>query len=325
MKTLCTRIAMAVLASAFAINPVMADPAYPSKPIKLLVGYPPGQATDTIARLLAERAGALLKQPIIVENKAGQGGSIALGGFINQPADGYSITLAASGSVITNTYLYKNVTYQALNDLTTVGFVADLPLVLVANPKMPFNDMNGLVEYARNNPGKLNFASPGVGTSSHLAMETLKHKYKLDLMHVPYQGSVRAMTDLIAGEVDIAFDTVPAVQPHVNGNKLKAMAIGSSKRLAQFPDVPTLTESGYDQIPAHVWIGLFLPKGSAPEVTQKLNQAFNQALSDKDIIERTEGLGVIVRPTTPEEFTEIIRNDQARLAEVVKNAGLEKS
>lgn len=325
MKTLSMRMAMAALASIFVINPVMAEPAYPSKPIKLQIGYPPGQATDTIARLLAERASAQLKQPIIIDNKPGQGGSIALSSFINQPADGYALTLAASGSVITNTYLYKNVTYQPLTDLTPVGFVADLPLVLVANPKMPFSDINGLVEYARKNPGKLNFASPGVGTSSHLAMETLKHQYDLQIMHVPYQGSVRAMTDLIAGEVDIAFDTVPAVQPHINGGKLKAMAIGSNKRLSLFPDVPTLKESGYDQIPAYVWIGFFLPKGTSPDITQRLNTVFNNVLNDKDIIQRMNDLGVVARATTPEEFTDTISKDLIRLGEVVKNAGLTKS
>ncbi|HUG59976.1 MAG TPA: tripartite tricarboxylate transporter substrate binding protein [Candidimonas sp.] len=325
MKKLYTRMAMAVMAGIFAASPVAAEPAYPSKPIKLQIGYPPGQATDTIARLLAERASLQLKQPIIIENKPGLGGSIALASFINQPADGYTITLAASGSVITNTYLYNNVTYQPLKDLAPIGFVADLPLVLVANPKMPFNDIKGFVEYASKNPGKLNFASPGVGTSSHLAMETLKHQYNLEIMHVPYQGSVRAMTDLIAGEVDVAFDTVPAVQPHVNGGKLKAMAIGSSKRLSLFPDVPTMKESGYDQIPAYVWIGFFLPKGTPPEIAQKLNTVFNNVLTDKDVLARMENLGVVARATTPEGFTDIISKDLVRLGEVVKNAGLKKS
>ncbi|MGE8626143.1 Bug family tripartite tricarboxylate transporter substrate binding protein [Achromobacter denitrificans] len=315
-----------IMAACIATAPLVAHAAqdnYPQKPITLQLGFPPGQATDTVARMLAERAAARLGQPVIVENKPGQGGSVLLSSFVRQPPDGYTLTIAATGAAVTNHFLYKTVNYKTPDDFTPVGLVADLPLVLVARPGMPFNDVAGLVAYAKQHPGKLNYASPGTGTSSNLAMETLKHQNGLRIEHIPYQGSARAMTDLLAGQVDIAFDTVPAVQAFVSAGKLKGLAIGSEQRLKLFPEVPTMKESGFGSVPAHVWIGFLLPKGASPAVVQKLNGVFNAVLRDQDIVEKLEGLGVVAHTTTPEGFETMLRQELPRWGDIVKQAGLE--
>lgn len=323
MKQSVVRLIGAALILAAPLAGATANDAYPRKPIALQLGFPPGQATDTVARLLAERAAAKLGQPVIVENKPGQGGSVLLSSFVRQAPDGYTLTIAATGAAVTNHFLYKTVNYKTPDDFTPVGLVADLPLVLVARPDMPFKDVAGLVAYAKQHPGKLNYASPGTGTSSNLAMETLKHQNGLRIEHIPYQGSARAMTDLLAGQVDIAFDTVPAVQAFVSSGKLKALAIGSEDRLKLFPDVPTMKESGFGTVPAHVWIGFLLPKGAQPAVVQKLNSVFNAVLQEKEVTEKLESLGVVVHTTTPQGFEAMLREELPRWGAIVKDAGLQ--
>jgi len=316
-----------VIAACFLAAPFIgsaAEDAYPNKPIMLQVGFPPGQTTDTVARLVAERAALKLGQPIVVINKPGQGGSLQLSSFVQQAPDGYTLTIAAAGATVTNQYLYKTVNYKTPDDFTPVGLVAEFPLVLVVRPGLPFDDLAGLIAYAKQHPGKLNYASPGVGTSSHLAMETLKSEAGVSIEHIPYQGSPQAITNLISGDVDIAFDTVTLLHSYISSGKLKALAIGSDDRFESLPEVPTMKESGYGTVPARAWIGFLLPKGAAQNVVKKLSTVFNSILNDAEFKKKLSGLGAVVHTTTPQEYEEMLRRESQNIGVIVKKAGLER-
>lgn len=303
-----------------ALAPAGAQTAYPNKPIRLLVGFPPGQATDTVARLLGERLAHRLGQPVIVENKPGQGGSAVLSYLKQLPADGYAFTLAATGAVVTNQYLQKNLPYRA-DDFAPIGLVGDLPLMLVARPAMPFQDLKGMLAYAKANPGKLSYASPGSGTTSHLTMESLKKEAGLDIVHVPYQGSVRGLSDMMGGAVDVAFDTVAVTQQHIESQRLKLLAVGHSRRLAQFPAAPTVAESGFPDIVASVWLGGFVQKQVPAAILQRLGDALGQTLQEPAISKRLEDLGLIVRSLDGDAFARMLADEGPRWKRIVEISG----
>lgn len=316
------RDCIATLGAAFtgALMPAMAQTKYPSKPIRLLVGFPPGQATDTVARLLGERLAQKLGQPVVVENRPGQGGSAVMSYLMQQPADGYALTMAATGALVTNQFLQKNLPYR-IDDFQPIGLVGDLPLMLVSRPALPFNDLRGMVEYAKANPGKLSYASPGNGTTSHLTMESLKREAKINLVHVPYQGSVRALTDLMGGVVDVAFDTVAVTLPHIQSGRLKLLAVGHPKRLPEFPSTPTVSESGFPDIIASVWLGVFAPKNTPAEITETLSGALAQALSEPAVNKKLAELGLIVRTMAPSPYAAMLRDEAPRWKRIVELSG----
>ncbi|RJF92533.1 Bug family tripartite tricarboxylate transporter substrate binding protein [Noviherbaspirillum saxi] len=293
---------------------------YPNKVIKMMVGFPAGQATDLVARLLAERMSAAFGQPVIIENRPGQGGTIALNALARSAPDGHSMILAASGGLVTNPHLFKEFPFNPLQDFEPISLVAEVPLALVVNPSKPFNDIKSLVNSAKSNPGKLNHASTGNGTSSHLAMEALKQETKIDLVHVPYPGSVKALTDLVAGNVDVMFDNVAVTQQLINAGKLKILAVGSRKRLEQFPNTPTLAESGFPTIPAGFWIGMLFPKGTPAAVVNKVNAQLAKDLAHPVLQKKLLEMGIIPHPTSPQEFARFIKDEHTRMGKVVKES-----
>lgn len=295
---------------------------YPSKVVKIFVGFPAGQATDAVARLLAERMSAAFGQPVIIENRPGQGGSLALNALARSEPDGYSMILAASGGLVTNPHLFKNFPFNPLQDFEPVSLVAELPLALVANPSKPFKDIKSLVDNAKANPGKLNYASTGNGTSSHLAMESLKRATKTDLVHVPYPGSVKAVSDLMAGNVDVMFDTVAVTQQLVHADKIKLLAVGSRQRLAQFPNTPTVAEAGFTNIPANLWLGMLFPKGTPASIVSKVNAQLAKDLADSTLQKKLLDLGIIPRTTSSQEFAKFIKDEHARMGTVVREANI---
>lgn len=318
------RSLIAVLGLAVAVGQAQAQAptAYPNKVIKLIVGFPPGQATDIIARLLAERMSAAFGQPVIVDNRAGQGGSMALEALSRSTPDGYTMILAASGGLVTNPHLFKNIPFNALEDFEPISLVADLPLLLVTHPSKPFDNMKALVDYGRKNPGKLNYASTGVGTSSHLAMESLKRTTEIDLFHVPYPGSVRAVTDLMAGNVDVMFDTAAATRPHVASGRLKLLAVGSRKRMEAFPNTPTVAESGFPTISAGLWIGMLFPKGTRSEIVNKVNAQLAKDLADPVLEKKLLDMGVVTHFTSPKDFGSFIKDEYARMGKLIQESGV---
>ncbi|VTU12866.1 Argininosuccinate lyase [Variovorax sp. SRS16] len=298
-----------------------AQPGYPDKPIKLIVGFPPGQATDIMARLVADRISRATGQPLIVENRPGQGGSIGLAALAKAPHDGYTMVLAATASMATNPHLYKNIGYDTLKDFAPISRLAEVPLVLVANPSAPFDTVAELVAYAKANPGKLSYSSSGNGTLSHLAMELFKQQAGVSLAHIPYQGSVRAMTDLVSGNVLLGFDTVTVTAPQIASGKLKALGVASASRVPTLAQVPTLTEAGLPGFVASPWVGFLFPKGTPADIVARMNAEIRKAVDDPGVQKSLHGIGAIVHTDTPDEFAQVIRSDYDKWGRLVRDSG----
>lgn len=314
-------LALGASSGAFADGP--ATPGASSGQItRILVGFPAGQATDQVARLVAERLQAQMGQYFIVENKPGQGGSIVMAQLTKSPPDGSYITLSALAAYVINPYLYRNVSYDATRDFSPIAMVADLPMVLVVNPSLPVSTVKELVDYAKANPGKLSNCSSGNGTLSHLLMEDFKRRAGIDMLHVPYQGSPKAMIDLVGGSVQVGLDTATVTLPLVKAGKLKLIAAGSRTRLAEFPDTPTIAESGYPGFEAVAWIALSAPAGTPLAWRQRVNGEVDKALRSSAFADRLRVIGAVPRPMSIDELEATFHREQTRWKEIVERTGI---
>lgn len=309
---------LATAASAFAMG--SAHAAYPDKPVRIVVGFSAGGTTDVIARIMAKELTESLGQSFVVENKPGAGSNIATDQVQRAAPDGYTLLFVAVTSAINQT-LYKNVTFDLTKDFTPVALGAKVPNILVVNPQVPVKTVQELVEYAKKNPGKLAFASSGSGTSIHMAGELFKMQTGIDVLHVPYKGSAPAVTDLIGGQVQFMFDNMPSSWPHVQSGKLRALAVTTTERSKSAPDVPTMKESGFANFDVSSWFGLIAPKGTPPEVVDKLNAAMVKALDKPEVQLSFEKLGAVGVKTTPAEFGQFIKSEVEGWAPVVKASG----
>lgn len=300
-----------------------AQPArWPDKPVRIFVGFPPGQATDIVARQLAERLSPALGQAVLVENRPGQGGSMVLAQVAKAAPDGLTLTLAATAALVINPHLYPSVGYDTLRDFAPIGTVADLPLVLVAHPSMPFNSFAEFVAHAKAQPDRLRYASSGNGTLSHLGMELLKSRAGVKMLHVPYKGSVPAMTDLAGGSVDIGLDTVAGVMPHLQSKRLKLIAAASERRLAFSPDTPTIAESGMPGFAASAWLGLLAPKGTPADVVQRLSDELGRILRDPATEQALRALSAYPRPGAAADLARLLARENESWARVVRESGV---
>jgi tripartite-type tricarboxylate transporter receptor subunit TctC len=288
----------------------------------ILVGFPPGQATDMVARLLADRLSPLLGETVIVENRPGQGGSIALDSLSQSPPDGHTLVLAPLASLVVNPHLYKSIGYDSRKDFAPVALVADLPLLLVVTPSLPVKTVPELIAYAKANPDKLANPSSGNGTLSHLGMEVFKQDAGLSILHVPYRGSVPAMTDLMAGRVQVAMDTVAATEPFIRAGKMRLIASAYAKRVAAFPDTPTVMEQGFANVDFSAWLGVVTAAAVPRERVERLGAAINQIVQSPDIAGKLASLGAIPRPLGPKEFGEFLTREDARWSDIVKKSGV---
>lgn len=289
--------------------------------VQLVVGFPPGQSVDVVGRMLADRLAPVLGKKVIVENRPGQGGSIALASVAKMPPDGNTITLAALASLVANPHLYKNVHYQTLKDFQPIGLVYNAPLVLVVNPSLPVKSVAELVAYAKAHPGKLAFSSSGNGTVSHLGMVDFEHRAGINMLHVPYQGSVKAMTDLVGGRVQVGMDTVPATQTLLKAGKLRLLAVCSPSRLSVFPDTPTVAEEGFPGFEAVAWVGLLAPAGTPKDFVDKVNGGIAALESSKKFVRLLTNIGLQSRFDTPEDFASYLRSEYAKWGELVRISG----
>lgn len=293
------------------------------RPTKIVVGFPPGQATDVIARMLAERLQRASGDTWLVENIPGQGGSLALGHLAKAAADGSVTMLAHMSALATNPHLYKSVPYDTLKDFDAVGLVGDLPFVLVCNPQMPFGNIAGLVAFAKANPEKLTNASSGNGTVSHLAFEEFKRKAGIKVTHIPYKGSGPGLTDVMAGNVALALETAASVQPHVQSGKLRALAAGSAVRLAGLPGVPTLQEQGFDNFNAVTWLMLLLPAGAGRAQRQSLFNEMTAVTRTSEVEQRLLAIGALPRNSANiDEADAYMRAEFKAWGEVVRRSGV---
>ncbi len=293
---------------------------FPARPIRLVVPFPPGGATDIAARLLGERMTADWKQPVTVDNRPGAGGNIGADAVAKAAPDGYTLIMGVTGSHAINTSLYARMPYDPVKDFEAISQVAVVPNVVVVHPSVPAQTLQDLVALAKKEPGRLNYASLGSGTAAHLTMEMFKATAGIDITHIPYKGSSPAVADLIAGQVQTMIDGLPSALPHVKAGKLRALAVTSAKRSGAAPDLPTIAET-YPGFSADAWSGLFAPKGTPKPIVDKLALETQRILKLPEVQKRLADLGAEPVGSTPAEFSEHVKREIDKWARVVKASG----
>lgn len=315
---LCTAtLCMAGLVSS--ANGIAAD-AYPFKPIRMIVAYPPGGGTDIIARLIADKLGKELGRTIVIDNRPGANGNIGSEIAANAQPDGYTL-LMGTANLTVNPSLYRKLGYQTLRDFSPVSLVTQTPNILVIHPSVPVKSVKELVAFAKAKPGKLNFSSNGAGSVAHLAGELFKSDAGIDITHIPYKGAGPALIALIAGEVQLMFANPLAVLPHIAGGKLRALAITASMRSAALPELPTMEESGLPDFVAVSWYGILAPAGTPKDIVLKLNRAILKGLSQTDLREHLLKGGSIPVGSTSHEFSVFINAEIVKWREIIKKSG----
>lgn len=314
-------IAATAAAFAFAAAGPQAAAAYPDKPVRLIIPFAPGGSTDILGRLLAEALHPILGQPVIVENKPGAGGNIG-GDFVARSApDGYTLLLAAAGPTVINPSLYANMPFNPAKDLAAITCIEKEHNLMVVTKSLPAKTLQEFLQYARANPGKLSFGSPGNGSPAQLAGELLKQKAGLQAEHVPYKGTGPALTDLVAGHIDFMIDNMPALLPQVKAGAIRALAVPSDARASAAPDVPTFDEAGQPGFVVIAWKGLMVPAGTPPAVVDRLHAAVAKALQDPQLRARFQELGAEPLGSTPAEFAKQIADETAWWGKLVQSTG----
>lgn len=292
---------------------------YPNKPVRIIVPFPPGGPVDVTGRGVAQKLADLWGQPVTVDNRAGAGGIVGAEVAAKAPADGYSIFMCAiHHSVIPA--LKSKLSYDIEKDFVPVSFGASFPIVLVVHPSLPVGSVRELVAYAKVSPGKLSFSSSGNGGGVHLSAELFKAIAHVDMNHVPYKGSAPAMTDLLGGQVQLMFSDAPTALPHMRAGKLKALGVGSPKRSALMPDLPTIAEAGLPGYESYSWTAFVLPAGTPKDVATKLNADLNKVMSQPELKERMLTAGAELQPGTPDEFARTLHNEIAKWGKLVREA-----
>ena len=293
---------------------------YPAKPIKLVVPYPPGGPTDIVARLVAQKLSEQMGQPVIIDNRPGAGGNPGAEMVARSTPDGYTLVVATTAHAI-NPSLFKNLGYSLSKDFAPISQLTSGPLVIVANPGLPANNVAELIALAKAKPGELNFASSGNGQSTHLSAELFASMAGVKMNHIPYKGSAPALTDTMGGQTQLMFDTMLSAMPHVKAGKLKALAVTSSTRSPVAPDVPTVAESGLPGYEAIAWNGLLAPAGTPPEVVARLNAELKKVLASPDVKDKFEAQGFAASWNTPADFGRFMTAEVEKWGKVVKISG----
>ncbi|HKA40514.1 MAG TPA: tripartite tricarboxylate transporter substrate binding protein [Burkholderiales bacterium] len=315
-------VGLALLALLSAATPGLAAAAYPAKAIRIVVTYVPGGSTDVVARMLAQHLGEDLGQQIVVDNRGGAGGIIGTEIVAHAPPDGYTMLFGTSAGLSINPLLHKKLPYNVERDFAPVSLVVVNPQLLVAYPGLPANSIGELIKLARARPGQINYASPGVGSPNHMGMELFKSMAGVDLVHVPYKGGAPATTDLISGQVQLLFNSIPSVLPHIKSGRLKAIAIGSASRSPSVPDIPTISEAGVPGFEYVTWYGLFAPSRTSRAVVAHLSTAVRRVLNKPELDRQLRAQGSEPSPSTPRELTKFMHTEHARWERVVRTIAL---
>jgi tripartite-type tricarboxylate transporter receptor subunit TctC len=294
---------------------------YPSRPVKIIVPFPPGSTPDIVGRTLATKLQESLGQPFVVENRTGAGGNIGTEAVAKSPADGYTLLIGINGPIATNKYLYRSLPYDADKDLAPISLLASAPQMLVVIPELKVEAFRAFIDYARANPGRISYASVGSGSASHLTMELLKSEAKFYAVHIPYRGFPPAVTDMLAGNIHAMFAIIPAVLPHVRAGKMRALAVTALKRSALAPDVPSVAELGYPQLESLAWIGLLAPAGTPTEVLGRLADETVRGMRAPDVVELLDKQGFDVVAGSASDFQRWIRAEEAKWARVIRASG----
>jgi tripartite-type tricarboxylate transporter receptor subunit TctC len=296
--------------------------AWPTKPVRLVVAYPPGGGIDVLARQLADKLAPAWGQPVVVENKPGANTIVATDAVAKSAADGHTVLMTTDATFSINPHLYAKLPYDAQRDFTPVTMLVLLQQLLVAHPAVPFNDLKGLIETAKAKPGSINYASYGSGSQPHLAGEMLKNKAGIDLVHVPYKGISLAVPAVMAGEVQLTFAGIATSMPQLKAGRIKALAIGGSARSPLLPQVPTFSELGYPEVETHAWFGLFLPAGSPKEAVARIYQDSRKILDESDFRQKQlVEKGYEVVGSSPDDFVNYLKRDSESRARAVRISG----
>ncbi len=293
---------------------------WPAKPVRVVVAFTAGGTTDILARSVGQQLSDKLKQQFVIENKPGAGGNTGTEMVVRSPADGYTLIVNSVGPIAVNPTLYPKLAYNPLTDLVPIVQIADVPNVLVVHPSVPAKTVDELVAYARANPGKLNYASTGIGTSSHLSGFILSKRAAIEATHVPYKGA-DALRDLLAGRIQFMFATIPSVKQHIDAGSLRAVAVSSAKRSRSMPDVPTIAERGYPGFEAGSWFGFFAPKGVPPEVVASLNKAVNEIIASPAVEGQLIREGADPAGGTPQQFGQFVQREFEKWRAIVRESG----
>jgi tripartite-type tricarboxylate transporter receptor subunit TctC len=315
------RLPFSVLLALVPLITAAADP-YPAKPVRFVVTFPPGGPTDTIVRVIGQRLTDLWGHPMILDNRGGAGGIVGTEIVARAAPDGYSFLVGTAGGMTINPALRPRLSYDPFRDFTPVGMLVKNPQILVAHPSVAARNVKELVALAKAKPGQLNFASAGTGTATHLGLELLKLTAGFDAVHVPYKGGAPAITDLIAGQVQLLWVSIPSVLPHVNAGRLRALAVSTAKRSASAPDVPTVAESGYPGFEYSNWNALFAPGKASTAIVRQVNTAFVKILNEPEIAQKLSALGADPAPGSPDELALYMRTDYERWKKVIRSAGI---
>lgn len=296
---------------------------YPDRPIKIVVPFPPGGPTDVAARLIAQNLSVSFGQSVVVENRAGAGGTLGAKAVASADPDGYTLLFGSTSSLAIAPAIYKMLDYDPVKDFVPVATVSDAPFILVTSPSFPAKSLKELIAYAKANPGKMNFASAGKGTPPHLTGEMFKAATGTNIVHVPYKGGAPAITDVIAGQVQMTFETTSVLLPLVKEGKVRALAVTSANRRPELPDTPSMIESGFPGFVSNSWTGVVAPAGTPANIVSKLNAAINASLKSEATKASFAKLGLDARVGSPEHFASLIASEKKKWAEIAKGARIE--
>ena len=314
-------IVVALAAASLAAMAPSSFAAFPEKPIRLIVPFPAGGATDVVARLVGLRMGQALKQPVIIENKIGAGGNIGADFVAKSLPDGYTLLLASPAEVTINEFLYTKMSYEPAKDLVPVAKVASAPLVLVVNSKSAAESVQGLVRHIKSRPNGVNFASSGTGGPQHLAGELFRLMSGTNMTHVPYKGGAPAMTDLLGGQVDLFFSGLPPALSHIQAGKLRVLGVSTSQRSSLLPQVPTVAEQGFGGFNIENWQGVFVPAGTPAPIVELLARSIGEIAADKAFAEQLQAQGAASAFMNPKAFAEFVSTERQKYAKLVKDSG----
>jgi len=323
MARTLARLALSIVATlSAAVGTFAQGLTYPERPLTMVVTFAAGGSSDVLARAVADALSRGLGKQVAVDNRPGAGGHIGAEAVAHAAPDGHTILFGTNGTLGIGPALYEHLRYDPLRDLTPVGLLHKLPLLLIVNPALPANTLQELIDGARKNPGKLSFASAGVGSVSHLAGELLKEEAKIDILHVPYKGGGAAVTDLISGRVSMMLETIPNALPLARSGQMRAIGVTTKERSASTPDIPTLAESGLPNFDVSAWTGLFVPGGTPRAVVDRLNAETRRIGDEKDYAALIQSMGTDIARSSPEEFGAFVRDDIARWTGVIRQAGI---
>ena len=296
--------------------------AWPSKPIRLIVPFPPGGGNDVIARVVAQKLGERLGQSVVVENRAGANGIVGLQALMQSAPDGHTIAVGAAGPLAVNPGLYDKLPYDAVKDFAPITNMVNFPLLLVTHPSVAAKTTRELVALAKAQPGKLHYSSPGSGNSGHLAGELFNSMAGVKTVHVPYKGQGPALADLLAGQVQMLYSSIPSVLPQIRQGQLNAIAVGSAKRVPSLPEIPTIAESGVPGYEAYSWVGMIAPNGTPKDVIARFHREIVDILKQKDVAEKLNGQGALPVGDTPEQFAAYIKAEIDKWGAVVRSSNI---